>query len=203
MEHLKVAFSNTGGGALSYCVANSSDRASKRLHPSTLPPAQPHPAQASAYANRALVPSVKGLAPVTSPPLASLARLDMGLDITQNKLGTKRPISHLQVPMRSDKHINVGRMTEFSFVTWACIYAPVRTEFSVTCHWARARDISYYPFCPSHSHRKASSCSLLGCAVLQGSPRGARHSPTACAASCAPPQQFNTRFSSTLNTCVG
>ena len=83
--------------------------------------------------------------------------------------------------MRSDNHINVGRMTDFSFVTWACIYAPVRTELSVTCHWARARDISYYPFRPCHSHRKASSCYLLGRAVLPGSPRGARHSPSACA----------------------
>jgi hypothetical protein len=43
MEHLKVAFSNTGGNALSYCVANSSDRASKRLYPSSFPQPKPPP----------------------------------------------------------------------------------------------------------------------------------------------------------------
>jgi hypothetical protein len=35
--------------------------------------------------------------------------------------------------MRSDNHINVGRMTDFSFVTWACKYALVGTELWVTC----------------------------------------------------------------------
>ena len=54
-------------------------------------------------------------------------------------------------------------MAEFSFVTWACIWAPVGTELLVTCNWARARDISSFLFrpCSYCSHRKASSCSLL------------------------------------------
>lgn len=61
--------------------------------------------------------------------------------------------------MRSDNHINVGRMTEFSSVTWACKYALVVGSLAIE----RVRVIYRLPISVlvGHSHRQASSCSLL------------------------------------------
>ena len=61
--------------------------------------------------------------------------------------------------MRSDNHINVGRMTEFSYVTWACKYALVVGSLAIE----RVRVIYLLPISVlvGHSHRQASSCFLL------------------------------------------
>ena len=64
------------------------------------------------------------------------------------KLSIKRPNSHLQAPMRSDNHINVGRMAEFPLVTWACKYALVLGPLAI----GRVRVIYHLThFCPRWS----------------------------------------------------